>query len=347
MLTKILESIYPIPTHPTWFMVDNSKISRFKVCNRRYFYNYILGWELTLPNNHLVFGQAWHIAMEHLKLTDYSISNIEEAVRKFEKHYRQYFSSAIDNDNAPKNLFGATAGLYEYADRYESDSFEVLHTEVMAKVPISQDRYMIARIDLIARDKKMFKGVFGMDYKTGQRYSEMWRRKWITDSQMKLYTLVLKVYFEITNKIFGMVIDGTIFYKAIQKDIGKRHRFVRVSVMLDDKMLNAWLYDINSWYDQLEMQMLELAGCSKDDNVMTAFPKNEEACTLYNILCPYHSLCCIWANPLKHCQAPPQGFQSKYWNPENPEDKPPAKVIIADGEIKNVQQDTEAKTAEL
>ena len=338
MQPRIIESNYPIPTHPTWFMVDNSKISNYKTCPRKYFYSYIFGWEGKMPNIHLVFGQAWHIAMEHLKLTGMTVQSVEQAVRKFEKHYRKYFSPAVDADNAPKNLLGAATGLDEYAIQYDNDDFEVMHTEVLAKVPISQDRNMIVRIDYIGKSERQFPGIFGMDYKTGQRYSTAWQRQWYTNSQMKLYTMALQVYFGIINKIFGMVVDGIIFYKAVQKDIGKRHRLVRIPLRVDDNMMNAWLFDINRWYSLLEEDMLQLAESSKDDPVMMCFHKNEEACTMYG-LCKFHPLCCIWANPLKECEAPPQDFKIKWWNPIEPEDKPPAKVVIADGEIKDVQQE--------
>jgi len=51
-----------IPYHYTWEIQDSSKVQDAMTCMRRYFYNYILGWQSDAPNNHLVFGSAWHDA---------------------------------------------------------------------------------------------------------------------------------------------------------------------------------------------------------------------------------------------------------------------------------------------
>lgn len=322
MQRDIQEATYPITPHPTWFFLDNSKMSEFLRCPRRYFYKYILGWRGEGVSIDLEFGKAWHLAQEQLRLYGYDNAALEAAYGAFLKHYRKYFSAATDLQNAPKNPKAAAEALSEYVEQYHQRDAETktLYTEVSAVVPIAKDRDMVLRIDYIGKNKQL--GIFGMDYKTGSRYGEMWLRKWSTDMQMKLYSHAVKVYFS-DQTVFGMVVDGVILYKHQQKDCATKHRYVRVPLSFSDPMMNDWLFDVNHWYDMIEWNMRQLSNSSTDASTMQAFPKNPESCTSFNRLCPYHSFCCTWPNPLQRCAEPPPGMTAEWWDPRLDEDKPP------------------------
>ena len=66
----------PFNVCPTLQTVDSTKINTFLDCPRQYFFTYVLGWRSDRPNNHLVFGQAWHEAMEHLDTRERRIINM-------------------------------------------------------------------------------------------------------------------------------------------------------------------------------------------------------------------------------------------------------------------------------
>lgn len=338
MRPGLKEATYPIPAHPTWWIMDNSKMKEFMSCPRSYFFRYILGWDTTQPNIHLEFGTAWHLLQEHLRLHGYSQSSQDEAFQKFLTHYRKYFDPATDMDNAPKNPANALIALDEYCKRYakQDEDLTTLYTEVSAITPISNTRDMTVRIDFIGLHKTL--GLLGMDYKTGQRFSSMWVSQWSTDMQMKLYTHTLQMYFP-GRKVFGMKVDGVIFYKAQQKDLTTRNRLIRVPLGLDDEIMSAWLFDVNYWYDRIEEEMHHLSESGPDDSTLTAFPKNPTSCTRWNRLCSYHSLCMSWANPLQRCFEVPRDLQVKWWDPTNPEDKPPAKYTFGRGEIKEIDKE--------
>ncbi len=60
-MSKILQQ-------PTFTIVDSSKLQDYMMCPRYYFYRYVLGWVPEEPNHDLIFGEAWHVSIAHLKL---------------------------------------------------------------------------------------------------------------------------------------------------------------------------------------------------------------------------------------------------------------------------------------
>ena len=89
-MTIALNVIQP---HPTWDIMDSSKLICYKECPRKFFYQYILGWQNAYPNNHLVFGSAWHMAMEWLLNHPKDIAG---AALAFLEYYREHFPPNTD-----------------------------------------------------------------------------------------------------------------------------------------------------------------------------------------------------------------------------------------------------------
>ena len=77
---------FHLPEQPTWKIRDSSKFDTFLRCNRRFFFEYVLGWRIAQPNHDLYFGECWHIAREHQLIHGYE--NYLGAYEAFEAHYR-------------------------------------------------------------------------------------------------------------------------------------------------------------------------------------------------------------------------------------------------------------------
>ena len=293
---------YPLPYHYTWNIVDSSKLKTFMDCPRRYFYEYILGWRSDRPNNHLVFGEAWHSAMEIL-LFDKSPAGVVKAYETFLAKYRKVFPEATDDLMAPKDPLNALDAMTEYAGIYKNDSFSVQHVEVSGTVPIS-DRYsMHFRIDAALEDEN---GHFGMDHKTGSRVDSLWMHKWAIDIQMGCYTHALYCFYG-PSKVWGYIVNGVFFQK-------KENKFQRASVLKTLDMMQVWLDTVNFYFQRLETEFKVLQTDSPNAPVMKSFPQNPESCTKY-FGCPFLSMCSSWANPLAKCEAIPVGYQVDRWDP--------------------------------
>ena len=96
---------------PTWKITDPTKLNCFLSCPRMYFFEYILGWRPETPNNHLVFGTAWHAAQEYLLLHDYSVQSVMDAYNVMVREYRKVLGPETDEMFEPKTMENALVVL--------------------------------------------------------------------------------------------------------------------------------------------------------------------------------------------------------------------------------------------
>lgn len=312
-----------LPSSPTWNIIDNSKLSTFKDCPRKYFFEYILGWRSAFPSNDLVFGTSWHMAVEHLLLKGYGPEALNEAKLVFALNYRDSFDQSTDELFEPKNLQGALTGLSLYAQRFQSDmtKYNVLHTEVGIAVLIAPERTLYMKLDAIVEEKKTELISF-IDHKTSKRKQSNWDMSWQLSGQMLLYLFTLYCMYP-HDKVDKGIVRGAFFYKdteAKRKKGEEPVQFDQANVSKNFDQLQMWLDSTNYWYERLELEMKRLGECSSDDTTMKAFPQNDQACNKY-YGCPYLEHCVAWPNPLQggRLTRVPPDFKVEHWNPvENP-----------------------------
>lgn len=303
----IKELTYPIPWHDSWAIVDCSKLSdNFMTCPRMYFYKDVLGWKSTAPNNHLIFGDAWHQAQEHLLLNGYD--KTDEATLIFMSAYREELPPDTDALFEPKTPARAEKALQAYVNEYANDevNYEVLYTEIAGSVMISPSDVMYFRMDTILKERDT--GMYlSIDHKTGQRKGRTWIDKWALAMAIGLYTHVLYCLYP-EDEVKGVQVRGTFFYKS------KEAEFEDVPCWKSPNQMQTWLWNISWWYNMLRHNFELLSECKDSDAIMRAFPMNTESCTKY-YGCAYHDFCTAWPNPLQRCEAPPLGFKQEFWNP--------------------------------
>ena len=299
---------YPIPEHPTWFKVDSTKLQSTMDCWRMYMYEYIFGWRSSRPNNHLVFGDAWHAAMEHLLIHGYSDLEVIRAYDKFLKKYRLEFSEDTDSEFAPKTPHNALNALSKYVEHYKSDmeKYKVLYTETSGVVSLAEDIQMYFKIDSILEDND--KMIFSLEHKTGSMLSDKWKERFSLSTQVGTYTHVMYCMYP-PERVKGVKINGAFFYKS------KPPAFERVPVWKTKNQMQVWLYNTMWWIDELKHNMELLKEQTEDQQVLECFPMNTESCTKY-FGCPYLDFCTAWPNPLQHYGEPPLGFKEDFWDPE-------------------------------
>jgi len=89
-----------ITEHPSWTIIDSSKIDDYLRCPRRFFFSHVLGWRLDVPIHDLYFGECWHMAREYQLIHGYE--EVEAAHNVFLKHYRKKFPESTDPNFRPK-----------------------------------------------------------------------------------------------------------------------------------------------------------------------------------------------------------------------------------------------------
>lgn len=299
-------SKYPIPDHPTWQILDSSKLKTFLECPRHYFFEYVLGWRSDAPNNHLVFGEAWHDAMEWLLLHGYDEDIVISAFDKFLETYRQHFPESSDELYSPKTPENALRALGLYAEHYASDphDFDTIFTEIAGTVPINQNQVLHFRLDSICQDREG--RYFSLEHKTGSRLSRFWTDQWPLDVAVGTYTHVMHCLYPSLD-VWGVKINGTFFQK-------RKIEFTRIPVRKTLEHMQQWLWNTTWWADQIAWQFSLLEKCLPSDPVMMAFPQNPTSCTKY-FGCPFHDFCLAWPNPLAHCDEVPMGYKQEFWDP--------------------------------
>ncbi len=292
--------------HPSFDVIDSSKIQEFLMCPRYFFYRYMLGWVGEEPNHDLIFGEAWHAAMLQLALKGYSEENTVVAFGKFMEIYRATFPEESDELWAPKTPMNALKGLVAYTSKYANDpqEFEVLYAEVGGTVSLAEDRFIAFRQDTICRGKE---GIFSLEHKTtAKSFNQSWFNQWLLKTQFGTYNHVLHCLFE-NEKIEGVKVNGASFMKT-------KLDFERRLIVDNLSYMQNWQWNTLYWIDQIYWNYDKLNTCKEDDPILFSFPMNTESCTKY-WGCRYLDLCRSWSNPLQHCDVPPVGTKVEYWNP--------------------------------
>lgn len=307
-MIEMKELDLPVQYHSTFEIYDSSKIQAFMDCPRKFFFRYIMGWESEEPNIHLVFGSAWHEAMEHLLQNGYDNDNVLLAYGKFLDTYKEEYPVELGQSDS-KTPENALQALGEYAGLWKGkDKFKVLHTEVAGTVPIDEDQVIYWKTDSIIEDKD---GYWSLEHKTTGRKTGAWLSKWPSKIQTGTYTHVLNVMFGM-DRVQGVKINGAILRKSTNE-------FLRIPVRLSNKQMQQWMWEVRHWLAQIEWNFIELSKCKKEDDVLTAFPRNGESCSKFG--CPHPELCNLMTNPLQRQENPPLGYKKSFWNPAEREKK--------------------------
>lgn len=299
----------------TWNVMDNTKVTEFMRCPRRFFFHYVLGWEPDSSRNDLWFGESVHKAMAVLLLNmpfqgeEHKAEVILKAYKAFEESYRMKFPESTDELHAPKVPSSVFMMLNEYVGLYGNvDQFKVKHVEVAGTVSVGHEFPIHWRIDAVAEDDR---GIFAIEHKTASKLTQQWTAKWSQANQIDTYTHVLNCFYPNAN-VYGVIVNGLVFNKT-------QRQFQRVPVRKTGADMQAWLWNINHWLSEIDFEYDALSGCNDDAQVMEAFPKQTEACSDF-FGCPYLPICSSWHNPLREvAQGPPIGFSTRFWDPREHE----------------------------
>jgi len=299
----------PILSHDS-NTTDSSKLCDYMKCPRYYFYRHVLGWDSLTLNNHLIFGTAWHLAMEHLLLHGYGNNSVIAAFDLFYKEYRKSFNPNTDELFDPKTPDNAFLILGQYARHYnrEMENIEVLYTEIAGQVAIDEKRHLSFRMDSILKNTKTGK-IYSREHKTASR-TWMWDEQWLLAIQPGTYSHVLYCLYP-HEDVLGIEMNGVFFIKR-KKD---PYDFRRLMVRKNLGQMQQWMDTVQYYMWEIEREYEILGNSDEASSTLYAFPMRPIACMDYGRLCSYHDFCLAWQNPLRRMHNVPEGFCIRYWNP--------------------------------
>lgn len=312
----------------TTMLIDSMKIQSFMKCPRRFFYEFVLGWQPEAQSVHLGFGIAIHDAMEHLMVhrrdataKGYTNEALLSALYAFKTSYREQFPDEQNDEvREPKTLSNGIRMLTMYVNNWAADDFRTLEVEVAGSVIIDDRRLLYFRSDAIIEDPNY--GICSDEHKTtgAQGFSSSWQIQWPLKIQVGTYSHMLHCLFD---DVYGVIINGMKVCNPprIKKD-GEPYansrdcEFLRVPSYRSPEALLQWLYTVRYYFDEIERQLDVLTAEDDAQVCMRAFPLAPESCSDYGG-CPFHGICTTRRNPLQEADRPPMGYCTRHWDPRS------------------------------
>lgn len=299
----------PVPNkEEMWQVLDSTKLQSFASCPRSYFFEYVLGWRNDRPSNHLVFGSAWHKALEYLYKNGLKMENVAPAYDQFIEVYRRDWPESTDDWFGGKTPEAALKALVQYISKYASDvyKYKVLATEVVDRLPLNPDQEIVVKLDAVLQDVDTEK-IYILEHKTGSSAGQWWARQWHLSLQVGAYIAACNYFYD--REETPAIIDGAFFLKS-------KCAFNREIVMRDTRSLSAWYNSVSSIIEGIEREFSVLSLDDPKEVVQKSFPQNPVSCEKYGG-CQFYDLCLGVANPLSLAQEsmPPIGFKEEWWNP--------------------------------
>ncbi len=321
-----------IEHNPTWDIVDSSKLNDFIKCRRKAMYLHIFGWKTENLSNHLAFGRAYHLPMEHFLLDGYNDDSVIAGHQMLLEDYRKDFMPETDELFGAKTPDNALFVLAKYCEKYQNDLdlYDVLYTEIAGSVSIGNDKKIHFRMDSVLKDKITDK-IISLEHKTGSGLW-MWAEQWALSVQVGTYTHALNCLYS-PDEVDQVIMNSSHFLRAkgAWEDLNQQgfttkkqpFDFLRHPEPRSNTQMQTWLEMITYYYDEYYRELdLLMTKCSPDDPTLVAYPMNPESCLKYGRICEFHDFCTAWPNPLKrYSKTPPIGFKEEFWNPMEQEAK--------------------------
>lgn len=311
---------------------DNTRLTAFKECPRKYFLRHEKHWRMNGSSAALAFGSAWHEAMDIIwsrwKELSPHFNKVDLANAAHTAFIEKWVSEGmtppedIDYDTE-KYLSPRTPGIAgeminEYI-RVRSDFFsqiEVLAVEQPFAVDIGMEGILyVGRLDKVFRkDGRIYVGEHKTTtaYKKDGPFRTDWLESWSPNSQIDGYLHAAHMLYGDTVK--DVWVDGALVHASVHDGF----KFIPVS--RQTHMLDAWLAEAQYWAQQIleerkYMEELKEAKAEAGTVPLTyypAFPKNTNSCGTY-AGCSYRDICRFIGNPDQ--DTPPLSYVVDKWEP--------------------------------
>ena len=299
---------------------DNTKISGYKVCPRSYFIRHVLGWRSEGTANPLVFGLAWHNAMDvvwqYAKTCDRH-TLVQLAHGAFTDEWAAWgfpvdMSLEANERFSPRTPGIAKEMLWGYVNDVKRtrmlDDADLLSAEQPIAVPMPglENCWYVGRLDKAIRYAGQ---TLILEHKTTTAYATVGNFRsdyvdsWYASSQVKGYEFCGSMYYP---SLDGVWVDAALVHKKVHDAF----KFIPISHSYP--LLSEWLKDTAEWITRIrnEERMFEDAG----ELVQGCFPKNEESCFGKYGSCPFLDICRSTADPSK-LDGVPGGYVKETWEP--------------------------------
>lgn len=297
---------------------DNTRISSYKDCPRKFFLRHVMDWRGEGTAVPLVFGGSWHagqdIIWKHAKTLDQT-SLREAAMANFMGVWTEEgFPEQLDAEQTqmfnPRTP-GIAAEMYHnyIAERWSMlQSAEVIAIEQPFAVPLPNldKSWYVGRLDKVVEyngQKLVLEHKTTAIYSKSSGFQPSYIEGWTVDSQVKGYQFGAGMYFPGLKQIW---VDCALAHKTVHDAF----RFVPIAHTFD--MIKEWLNDTQGWVQAMVKDEEEFRraghltpGC---------FKKNENSCYNKYGTCTFLNICRTTAD-IPADMEPPPGYMVEKWSP--------------------------------
>ena len=299
--------------------LDNTKISSYKDCPRKYFLRHILDWTTTGTALPLVFGSSWHSAMDIIWVHATKMGKnelIQAAMAAFaEKWEEEGMSYDLDMEQ-----------ILAFTPRTPQVAEEMLHAYIDERWPVLSNCTILAAegpfaVPLPGFDKTWYVGRLdkaieynGMKlviehktttiYKKDGGFQSAYIEGWYSDAQVKGYQYGAGLYYPGLNQVW---VDAALVHKTVHD----KFRFVPVNHSFP--IIQEWIHDTEAWIKQMQDDEHKFRSAG-DKLTPGVFKKNENNCFGKFGSCPFLDVCRTTADPSVLVE-PPDRYVVEKWEP--------------------------------
>lgn len=306
---------------------DNTELSAYRRCPRRYFYRHILNLVPGGTSPELAFGLAWHAAMDEVWAFP-KPAVFGDAFAAWNRVWQeagypsfQEIDEFLEQDLAPRTpgTAGEMLGCYlEKRLSWLSEEVELVSIEQPFAVPLYEDRedlWYCGRFDKVVRYNG---GIWIVDHKTTTAYRKngpfrfTFLDSFSPNSQVEGYQFAGRLLYG--SEFRGVLIDAALVHKTVHDG------FSLIPLERHVSLLDTWLWETRVGVDQIETdeKRVEVHGQRQGGStLLPAFPRHTGACQDFGRTCPYVDLCKGLSDPLKEIRehGTPPGFEVEPWSP--------------------------------
>jgi hypothetical protein len=299
--------------------LDNTKISAYKDCPRKYFLRHVMNWRgegIAMP---LAFGGAWHAALDVVwKLGNKQLDTRDLTQAAMSGFFDKWIEEGLPGEPnmeqltmmTPRTPGIAAEMLYNYIEirkNYLRDA-EVLSIEQPFAVPMPSipHTWYVGRLDKVLQYQGQ---TIVLEHKTTSLYRKEgnfetnWVDSWNVDSQVIGYEFGAGLYYP---SIDGVWIDAALCHKTVHNGF----KIIPIKHTVD--IIAEWLGDTEQWVERINKDEILFAQYSH--LTKGVFPKNTNSCFGKYGACSYLDVCRTTSDVRKG-QEPPFGYVVEEWSP--------------------------------
>jgi hypothetical protein len=305
-------SFLPIIDRP----LDNTAMTAYMTCPREYYYGMILHRRSKGKSPALVFGSAWHKAME----VHYKSGGDRDLVRYAVQQSWEGHDSADDYRTLPRVLLDYDRYVKQYGEDPSKEEGKTLGTVGEWMVELATNAQgddllhpWAGKLDRIVQIQGLN---YVEDHKTTSRLDKHYFRQFELSNQMMGYNYLGNTLLP-SAKIVGVRIN-------LSHVLTEKTAFVRKLITFTPSQIKDWTANINRWMTRLAGDYETAKLATYEDIVRGksgAFPLHfgDNGCSRKFGICGYHPVCS--ASPQLRQHTLESEFIIKPWNPLEEDDE--------------------------